>query len=141
MFALGKRSLDNLEGIHPDLVKVLTNAIIDSPCDFTITEGVRTSQRQQELYAQGRTKPGNIVTNRDGIKNKSEHQPKDDGYGYAVDLYPYFNGSVQLSHKDTPKKQREIADHILMIAKELGINVEAGINWKNPFDPPHFELK
>jgi hypothetical protein len=42
--------------------------------------------QQQALYAQGRYKPGKIVTNCDGLIKVSNHQPKDDGYGYAVDV-------------------------------------------------------
>lgn len=37
-------------------------------------EGFRTQAYQQELYAQGRTKPGKIVTYRDGVTNRSNHQ-------------------------------------------------------------------
>jgi len=33
----------------------------------------RPPERQKELYAQGRTVPGNIVTQNDGIKKLSEH--------------------------------------------------------------------
>jgi len=136
-----QRSIDNLKGVHPDLVKVLTEAIKTSPCDFVITDGVRTTAEQQELYAKGRTKPGSIVTYRDGIKSKSEHQVREDGFGYAVDLYPFFDGKLQLSHKDTPKMQRLIANHIKSVGHELGIEIIAGIDFKKPFDPPHFELK
>ncbi|GJN60431.1 M15 family metallopeptidase [Elizabethkingia anophelis] len=140
-YKLGERSLKNLDGVHPNLVKVMKAAIVNSPVDFTITEGVRTLKRQQELYAQGRTKPGIKVTNADGIKNKSNHQAKADGFGYAVDLYPFFLGQVQVNHKDTIKNLKLISDHIKKVAKELGISITWGGDWKSPFDPPHFELK
>ena len=45
-----------------------------------VVEGVRTTKRQQEHYAKGRTKPGKIVTHADGVRKKSDHQAKDDGY-------------------------------------------------------------
>ena len=93
MYKLGQRSLDNLKGVHPNLVKVITEGIKTSPVDFTITEGLRTTKEQQQLYAQGRTAPGNIVTNVDGVKKKSNHQAKEDGYGHAIDLYPFFENS------------------------------------------------
>ena len=38
------------------------------------TETFRTRERQQYLYAQGRTRPGPIVTWKDGVKKKSNHQ-------------------------------------------------------------------
>lgn len=141
MYKLGERSLKNLEGIHPNLVKVMKAAIVNSPVDFTITEGVRTLKRQQDLYAQGRTKSGPKVTNADGVRNTSNHQAKSDGFGHAVDLYPFFLGQVQVNHKDTIKNLKLISDHIKKVAKELSINITWGGDWKSPYDPPHFELK
>lgn len=132
------RSLSNLKGIHPDLVKVMTEAVKDSPVDFTITDGIRTVSEQAALYAQGRTKPGKVVTHVDGINKKSNHQIKADGYGYAVDLYPFKNGSVQVNDADGLKV---IAGHIKGVAKKLNINVEWGGDWISFKDFPHFELK
>ncbi len=147
MYQFGKRSLDNLVGVHPNLVKVLNASITDSPVDFTITEGVRTTQKQQEYYSWGRTKKNpntgkmTKVTYADGIKRKSNHQPKDDGYGYAVDLYPYFDDKVQVQGDAVILALEEIADHIKKKAKELGIKIVWGGDWKKPYDPPHFQLR
>lgn len=137
MANFSNRSLGNLKGVHPRLVTLLTEAIKNTPIDFTIVEGVRTTQRQQELYAQGRTKPGTIVTNVDGIKRKSNHQPKADGYGYAVDLYPFLSGKVDVN---AAKELKVIAAHIKVIATQLKIKITWGGDWKSPYDPPHFEL-
>lgn len=134
MPVLGKRSLQSLEGVHPNLVKVIKEAIKDSPIDFTIIEGVRTVKRQQELYAQGRTTKGSIVTYADGVKKKSNHQPKEDGYGYAIDFVPY-----PVDWNDH-KKFKVIADHIVSTGKKLGIKIDAGFYWKKPYDPPHVQL-
>lgn len=131
-----KRSIDNLKGVHPDLVKLMTEAIKDSPVDFTITEGVRTAERQQMLFKQ-RPK----VTNVDGIIKKSNHQVKSDGYGHAVDLYPFYNGSVQVQDKEVIPKLKLIAVHIKSVAKCLGIPITWGGDFKSLHDPPHFELK
>lgn len=141
MNRFSQRSKDNLKGVHPKLVELMEDAIKDSPVDFTITEGVRTVKRQKQLYAQGRTAPGVIVTNVDGVRKKSNHQPKADGYGYAVDLYPYFDGKVQVSGPVVIQKLREIAAHIKARATCLGIQITWGGDWRSPFDPPHFELK
>jgi peptidoglycan L-alanyl-D-glutamate endopeptidase CwlK len=142
MCVFGQRSKDNLKGIHPDLVRVMNEAIKDTPVDFIITDGVRTTEQQQALYNKGRTKESKekgekVVTNCDGIKNKSNHQPKIDGYGHAVDLYPYYNGSVQLNDV---AKLRIVADHIKVCAKKLGVKVDWGGDWKSLKDYPHFEL-
>ena len=144
-YKFGERSKNNLKNVHPDLVKVLEAAIEDSPCDFTVVEGLRTKTRQKELYAQGRTKPGIKVTNLDGEKKLSNHQDEADGkkdnLGSAVDIYPFFLGQVQVHHKDVVKKLTEIAKHIKEKAKKLKIDITWGGDWKNPYDPPHFELK
>lgn len=131
-----QRSLENLKGIHPDLQKLMQLSIQSTPVDFTITDGLRTAAKQQALYAQGRTAPGKIVTNADGIKSKSNHQAKSDGYGYAVDLYPYVNGKVQVN--DVANINR-IAAHIKSVAQANGIRIQWGGDWKMR-DYPHFEL-
>lgn len=143
MAKFGKRSLDNLKGVHPNLVKVLEASIIDTPIDFTIVQGVRDVKTQQEYYSWGRTKINpntkkmTIVTYVDGVKRKSNHQIKSDGYGHAVDLYAYINGSVQVNDV---KSLKIISDHIKKKAKELGIKITWGGDWKKPYDPPHFQL-
>lgn len=138
MAKFSKRSKTNLEGVHPDLVRLMEAAIKETPVDFTITEGVRSDQRQRELYAQGRTTPGPRVTNADGVKNRSSHQIKNDGYGHAVDLYPYVNGSVRVNDVANLKL---IAIHIKALAYCMGIAITWGGDWKSPYDPPHFEIK
>lgn len=137
-YAFGARSLKALEGVEPKLVAVLHAAIATSPFDFTIVEGVRTSMRQRELYAQGRTAKGPIVTYADGIKKKSNHQPKADGYGHAVDLAPWVNGAIDWNNE---ARFIAIARHIKDTAKKLGVPITWGGDWVRPVDKPHFELK
>lgn len=137
MASLGKRSLDSLKGVHPKLVKVMTEAIKNTPIDFTITDGGRTTAQQQALYAKGRTAAGSIVTKVDGVKQKSNHQAKADGFYHAVDLYPYVNGKIDFN--DT-KSLEVIAKHIKSVAKTLGIKIGWGGDWKGSWDKPHFEL-
>ena len=138
MAALGKSSLKTLEGIHPDLVKVIKESIKETPVDFTVTDGVRTTAQQKALYAKGRTAPGGVVTNADGVKNKSNHQSKADGFGHAVDLYPYVDGKIDFN--DTHGHLPAIAAHIKATAKCMGIKIGWGGDWKGSWDKPHFEL-
>lgn len=133
-YKLGTKSKNNLKGVHPDLVKVVEKAIGLTTQDFTVIEGVRTTKRQQELYAQGRTAPGNIVTNADGVKKKSNHQAKADGYGHAVDIVPYPVDWDSISKFDN------IAVAMKLAACELGVDIVWGGDWKNFKDYPHFEL-
>lgn len=148
MYKFGAQSEKTLKGIHPKLVKVLTTAITDSPFDFTLTDGVRTASEQAALFRKGRDKSGNIVneaavvTMRDGYKIKSNHQAKDDGYGYAVDLYPYAQG---IDYNDRANRLKTIADHIKKVAIAQGIRVVWGGDWTvkrdGIVDRPHFELR
>ena len=75
MYKLSKRSLDTMVGVNPDLVKVIKEAIVNSPFDFMITQGVRTAKYQNQLYQQGRTQRGLKVTNADGYIKKSAPIP------------------------------------------------------------------
>lgn len=148
MAVLGNKSKANLVGVHPDLVKVIEESIKDTPIDFTVFSGVRTDQEQKHLYSLGRTvvnpdgktakKPmGNVVTKADGVKNKSNHQKKADGFGRAVDIYGYVDGKVNFVDKNN--NIAIIANHIITTANRLGIRVEWGGNWKF-VDKPHFQL-
>lgn len=137
MAKLGTGSVNALKGVHPDLILVMSTAICDTPIDFTIIEGVRTTKRQQDIFAQGRTKPGKIVTYADGVKNKSNHQVKSDGFGHAIDFCPYINGKLDWNNHNNFKI---IADHIVATGKRLGVKVTAGFYWKKPYDPPHIQL-
>lgn len=139
MSSFGKQSIESLKGVHPDLVKVMAKAILTTPIDFTITDGVRTLAMQKTLYAKGRTTAGGIVTKADGVKNKSNHQVKADGYCYAIDLYPYVNGKIDFNDKEN--RLAIISAHILATANCLGVKVVWGGNFKSILDRPHFELK
>lgn len=145
-YSFGAGSEAKLVGLHPDLVKVLRKAISISDIDFTIIEGVRSATRQAALYAQGRTKPGPIVT---WVKT-SNHQVKEDGYGYAVDIYPY-PVSLVLQHK--PKEYEPLFDEIAKVmfaaAALVGVTIRWGADWdmdnmpreRGETDNPHFELR
>lgn len=52
-FRFGKRSLEALRGVHPDLVQLAGAALRLSAVDFTVIEGRRTLERQRELVASG----------------------------------------------------------------------------------------
>lgn len=120
------------------MVQLMEAAIIDSPVDFTVTDGVRTMATQQALYAQGRTAKGSIVTNADGVRNKSNHQAKADDYGHAVDICPFKNGG--LAWNDTAAF-KQLSEHIKAKAVALGIAVTWGGDWHSLVDLPHYELK
>lgn len=145
-YSFSQTSLDKMKKVHPKLVEVIKAAIENSPYDFRITDGARTTEEQFALYQIGRSKPGRIVTNCDGKKAKSNHQIKADGYGHAVDIFPcgvIENGVYRKFTSEEgydEKKLKLIANHILAVAKSKNVNIEWGGNWKMN-DTPHFELK
>lgn len=129
MPTLSQRSLDKLKGVHPDLIRVVKRAITITSQDFLITCGVRTPAEQRRLYAQGRTTPGPKVT----WTLISNHFVKSDGYGHAVDLCPYPVDWTDLRKFDAITRAMKQA------AKDVGVVIVAGADWKTP-DRPHFEL-
>lgn len=55
MFKLSVRSFKSLEGVKPQLVKVVERAIQLTAVDFVVVEGVRSLSRQKALLSQGAT--------------------------------------------------------------------------------------
>ena len=52
-YQLGTRSLQNLSGVHPDLVAVVKRAIELTEQDFSVIEGIRNIDRQRQLFKSG----------------------------------------------------------------------------------------
>lgn len=118
VYKLGTRSLQNLSGVHPDLVAVVELAIKLTEQDFLVIEGVRSINRQRQLLAEGKSKTMN-----------SRHLT-----GHAVDLCPY---PVDWNDHD---KFIVISEAMKEAAKELDIPIEWGGDWKNGWDKPHYQL-
>lgn len=141
MYKLSKRSKKRLEGVHPDLIRLVEKAITNSPFDFGIPQygGLRTVEDQQELYLKGRRgkKGERIVTYVDGIKRKSNHQAKSDGFGHAFDIYGIEDGVATWK----PSILKPIAEHIKKTAEDMKIEISWGGDWTTFKDLPHFELK
>ena len=117
---LGQRSLSRLEGVHPDLVRVVKKAAVISPLDFTVLEGLRTLERQKQLSQIGATKTLN-----------SRHLT-----GHAVDLAPMIGGKVSW---DWPLYHR-LAKTIKEAAVNENVPIEWGGNWRTFKDGPHWQL-
>lgn len=119
-FRFSQRSLLKLQGVHPDLVKVVHRALQLTPVDFMVIEGLRTKERQAELLAAGATRTMN-----------SRHIT-----GHAVDLAAIVNGKIRW---DWPL-YTHIATAMKDAAEELGVSIVWGGDWKSFPDGPHFEL-
>lgn len=125
-FFLGKKSLDTLQGVHPDLVAVVKRAIELTEVDFTVLEGLRSHERQVKLVASGASKTLN-----------SRHLT-----GHAVDLGAIidFDGDGKTELRWDWPLYHKIAAAVKQAAKELGIPIEWGGDWTGFPDGPHFQL-
>jgi peptidoglycan L-alanyl-D-glutamate endopeptidase CwlK len=93
---------------------------------IAIGETYRTIEEQEALYAQGRTKPGNKVTNAPGGTYSSYHQ-----WGTAFDIY----------RNDGQGAYNEAGNFFGRVGTiGVSIGLEWGGNWKSPVDKPHFQL-
>ena len=120
MFTFSHRSLNSLTGLHPDLIKVVERALEISPVDFTVVEGLRSKQRQKDLFDAGKSKTLN-----------SRHLT-----GHAVDLVALDKGKMTWVWR--PYEQ--IADAMKAAAEESDIDIEWGGDWASFKDGPHFQL-
>jgi len=152
-FRLSQRSMDRLEGVHPDMTAVVERAIQLTGVDFGVTQGVRTLDEQKANVAAGRSQT-----------MASKHLLQDDGFSHAVDVVAYVGPDVswELNVYD------DICDAFKEAAKEVGCSIKWGAAWsegdirtyegssedammayvdlrrsqdRRPFiDAPHFEL-
>lgn len=128
-------AVDKLEGVHPTLVlkvRRIMDALTVLGCPVLVTQGVRTTAQQLALYEQGRGKPGKVVTHADGIKVRSNHQVKDDGFGHAVD-FAFYDDDGKPSWAESEPWQL-----LGLMAVQQGLTW--GGNWKTIVDKPHVEL-
>ena len=119
----------DLEKMHPWIVyklKLLLKYCNENGIYLIITEGFRTKEYQDSLYAKGRTKPGKVVTNAKGSTYSSQHM-----WGIAFDIA--INDSKLLYDNATIKK-------VAKIAKSKKIGLKWGGDWKSIVDTPHFYL-
>jgi peptidoglycan L-alanyl-D-glutamate endopeptidase CwlK len=117
---LAPRSLKCLEGVHPDLVKVVKRAD-ELGARFHITCGLRTEEQQRALVKAGKSKT-----------MKSRHLT-----GHAVDfVVAEPGGGISYDHAD----MAECAKVFKQAAAEFGVKIEWGGDWKSFVDTPHIEL-
>lgn len=142
-FELSERSKTRLDGVHPVLRDIVFQAAARCPFTFIVTEGVRTKERQAELYAQGRTKPGKKVT---WSMNSRHLRSGPDNTGKAVDLVPCDAKGNPLW--EDRAKFLALGKLMFAIASEKGAHIRWGYDWDGDgitmeageYDGPHFEL-
>ena len=121
------RSEKTIASLLPE-VQPIARALVQkaalSGIKIKVISGLRTYAEQDALYAQGRTKPGKIVTNAKG--GYSNHN-----FGIAFDI-GVFEGSQYL--EESSKYQA-----VGVLGMDLGL--EWGGNWKTFVDQPHYQLR
>ena len=119
-FVLGAKSKEKLQGVDIRLVRLVEQAIKETTVDFTVLEGLRTPERQQQLVNDGYSQT-----------LKSKHLT-----GHAVDLVAIVDGKVSWDKQYYP----EIARAMKKAAADQQVNIRWGGDFKSFFDGPHFEL-
>jgi peptidoglycan L-alanyl-D-glutamate endopeptidase CwlK len=116
------RSLSSLNGVHPDLRRVIDRALQSSPLDFAVIEGLRTKARQEQLVASGASTTMN-----------SRHLT-----GHAVDLLP-IDPTTGKGEFAWPLYDK-LGPAVKAAAKKEGVPLIWGGDWTSFKDGPHFEL-
>lgn len=123
---LSSRDLKRLEGVHPDLVRVVTRAAEITDVPFMVVEGLRSRERQAQLLKERKSTTMN-----------SRHLT-----GHAVDLVPLADtdgdGDIEISWRW--QDYFRLAPVIKAVAVELGIALEWGGDWRDFKDGPHWQL-
>ena len=121
-------SENRLKKVHPELatrIRAMIDALAQGGINIEVVQGLRTVAEQDALFAQGRTKPGSVVTNARG--GQSNHN-----YGLAVDVVPFTDGKPNWNAPNSVW---------MAIGQEGGkVGLEWGGNWKKFIDKPHLQL-
>lgn len=123
-YRLGTNSLKELQGVHPQMILVVTHAIALTTQDFTVYDGARTLREQQEYVKRGVSKT-----------LKSRHLVQKDGFGHAVDLVPWINGKARWEWPTI----YPIAVAMGKASAELSIHITWGGVWDRRMDQYSYE--
>ncbi|WP_250277976.1 M15 family metallopeptidase [[Clostridium] colinum] len=113
--------------LHPEVQAIIPKFLEECKKNgliVGISQTFRTEKEQNDLYAQGRTKPGNIVTN-------AKYPYSNHNWGMAFDIYRNDGKGI---YNDTDNWFAKVGS----IAVKLGF--EWGGNWKGFPDKPHIEF-
>lgn len=122
------RSAKNIATLNKKLQPLATKLIEEATAQgihVKIISGHRTYAEQNALYAQGRTKPGLIVT-----KAKGGHSNHNFATAFDIGI---FSADGKQYIDESPDYKR-----CGLIGEALGL--EWGGNWKDFKDEPHFQL-
>lgn len=119
-FQLSERSRERLKGVHPNMVRIVERSMELTDIDFMITEGLRTREQQAKYFKAGRSQTMN-----------SKHLT-----GHAVDVAVLVDGVLTWEWK----YYEQLSKYFKQAAKELGIKMTWGGDWKTLRDGPHYQI-
>jgi peptidoglycan L-alanyl-D-glutamate endopeptidase CwlK len=128
------RHEERLRGVHPQLVLLAKSWSAELPWDVLIVSGCRTNAEQMALYSQGRTTPGQIVTNAADAKHSAHGRRWVAGMavGCAIDAIPCTRlGQPNFKDKTGLVMMAHIAE---------GAGLVWGGRWTAIQDEDHFEI-
>jgi peptidoglycan L-alanyl-D-glutamate endopeptidase CwlK len=125
--ASNAKGLDSLHPAIKDRAKEFVAELERQGIPVVVTEGYRSPARQDALYAQGRTAPGNIVT---GVRGGNSYH----NHGVAFDICP-----VSCINKHNWDDSNPVWKKMGEIGKQFGF--EWGGDWTKLCDQPHFQVK
>lgn len=114
------RSRKNLAGAHPLLQQLFNEVVKDFDC--VVLDSQRGEQAQEEAFRRGNSKA------------RFGQSPHNYAPSLAVDVVPH-----PIVWEDLPSFKR-LATVVKRKAKQLGISISAGADWKTFKDYPHYEL-
>lgn len=119
------KRLNSVIPILADKFRAIRTQLFDRhKITIEVVSGLRTFAEQNELFAQGRTKRGNVVTN--ARAGESFHN-----FGLAIDVCPYLSDSFDWTD------DRVVWLTIANCAKLYGL--ESGWFWRHQ-DKPHLQI-
>jgi peptidoglycan L-alanyl-D-glutamate endopeptidase CwlK len=131
---LSARDLKRLEGVHPDLVRLIKHAAGITEVPFMVLEGVRSPARHAALLKAGAS-----------MTKNSRHLT-----GHAVDLggmVPFVDEDGDGADDDGIHGLRwdwplyhKLGATLKAAAQEINLPIEWGGDWKVFKDGPHFQL-
>ena len=124
-----------IEDLHPDLqplAKEFIRLCALKQCDVLIICTYRSNEEQAELYSQGRSKPGKIVTH--APPGSSKHNFTVDGKpaAKAFDVVPLVDGKAEWN---TGSPKWKIIGEVARF-----LRLQWGGDWASFKDYPHVEL-
>ena len=123
---LSSRSKGNMKGLHKDLVELINLALVESPYDFVVISGERTSKEQRALVDAKKSRTMN-----------SKHIKQSDGYVHAFDFMALDANGVGTWEYNY---YRDITSAMKRIVARENLDITFGIDWVGFIDSGHVQI-